>query len=48
MYFSRSLHNVYWAGAVMRLDGGSKEKGDLEKHDLNHPGGDIFAFKRKY
>jgi hypothetical protein len=32
----------------MRLDGGSKEKGDLEKHDLNHPGGDIFAFKGKY
>ena len=48
LYFYRALPNVDWAGAVMRLDGGSEEKGDLERHDLNHPGGDIFALKRRY
>ena len=48
LYFSRALSNVDQAGAVMRLDGGSEEKGDLERHDLNHPGGDIFALKRRY
>jgi len=48
LYFSRALSNVDRAGAVMRLDGGSEEKGDLERHDLNHPGGDIFALKRRY
>ena len=48
LYFSRALLNVDRAGAVMRLDGGSEEKGDLERHDLNHPGGDIFAPKRRY
>ena len=48
MYFSRALSDVDRAGAVMRLDGGSEEKGDLERHDLNHPGGDIFALKRRY
>ena len=48
LYFSRALLNVDRAGAVMRLDGGSEEKGDLERHDLNHPGGDIFALKRRY
>jgi hypothetical protein len=37
MYFLRALSNVDRAGAVMRLDGGSEEKGDLERHDLNHP-----------
>jgi len=47
-YFLRALLNVDRAGAVMRLDGGSEEKGDLERHDLNHPGGDIFALKRRY
>ena len=47
-YFSRALSNVDQAGAVMLLDGGSEEKGDLERHDLNHPGGDIFALKRRY
>ena len=41
LYFSRALPNTDRAGAVMRLDGGSEEKGDLERHDLNHPGGDI-------
>ena len=48
LYFYRALSNVDRAGAVMRLDGGSEEKGDLERHDLNHPGGDIFALKRRY
>ena len=48
LFFSRALPNVDRAGAVMRLDGGSEVKGDLERHDLNHPGGDIFAFKRRY
>ena len=48
LYFSRTLPNVDQAGAVMRLDGGSEEKGDLERHDLNYPGGDIFALKRRY
>ena len=48
MYFSSDFCNVDRAGAVMRLDGGSEEKGDLERHDLNHPGGDIFALKRRY
>ena len=48
LYFSRALSNVDRAGAVMRLDGGSEEKGDLERHDLKHPGGDIFALKRRY
>ena len=48
LYFSHVLFNVDRAGAVMRLDGGSEEKGDLERHDLNHPGGDIFALKRRY
>ena len=48
LYFSRALFNVDQAGAVMRLDGGSEEKGDLERHDLNHPGGDIFALERRY
>ena len=48
LYFSCVLSNVDRAGAVMRLDGGSEEKGDLERHDLNHPGGDIFALKRRY
>lgn len=48
LFFSRALSNVDRAGAVMRLDGGSKEKGDLERHDLNHPGGNIFALKRRY
>ena len=48
LYFSRVLPNVDRAGVVMRLDGGSEEKGDLERHDLNHPGGDIFALKRRY
>jgi hypothetical protein len=48
MYFFRDFRNVDRAGAVMRLDGGSEEKGDLERHDLNHPGGDIFALNRRY
>ena len=48
MYFSSDFCNVDRAGAVMRLDGGSEEKGDLERHYLNHPGGDIFALKRRY
>ena len=48
LYFFRAFRNVDRAGAVMRLDGGSEEKGDLERHDLNHPGGDIFALKRRY
>ena len=48
LYFLHALINVDRAGAVMRLDGGSEEKGDLERHDLNHPGGDIFALKRRY
>ena len=48
LYFSRAFRNVDRAGAVMRLDGGSEEKRDLERHDLNHPGGDIFALKRRY
>ena len=48
MYLSSDFRNVDRAGAVMRLDGGSEEKGDLERHDLNHPGGDIFALKRRY
>ena len=48
LYFSRVLPNVDRAGVVMRLDGGSEEKGDLERHDLNHLGGDIFALKRRY
>lgn len=48
LYFLHALFNVDRAGAVMRLDGGSEEKGDLERHDLNHPGGDIFALKRRY
>lgn len=48
LYFLRFLINGDRAGAVMRLDGGSEEKGDLERHDLNHPGGDIFALKRRY
>ena len=48
LYFSRALTNVDQAGAVMHLDWGSEEKGDLERHDLNHPGGDIFALKRRY
>jgi hypothetical protein len=48
MYFFRDFRNVDRARAVMRLDGGSEEKGDLEIHDLNHPGGDIFALKRRY
>ena len=47
-YLFRALLNVVRAGAVMRLDGGSEEKGDLERHDLNYPGGDIFALKRRY
>ena len=48
LYFFYALANVDRAGAVMRLDGGSEEKGDLERHDLNHPEGDIFALKRGY
>ena len=48
LYFLRALLNVDRAGAVMRLDGGSEEKVDLERHDLNHPGGDIFSLKRRY
>jgi hypothetical protein len=48
LYFFYALANVDRAGAVMRLDGGSEEKGDLERHDLNYPGGDIFALKRRY
>ena len=48
LYFLLALSNVDRAGAVMRLDGGSEEKGDLERHDLNHPGGDIFALERRY
>ena len=48
LYFLRALLNVDRAGAVMRLDGGSEEKRDLERHNLNHPGGDIFALKRRY
>jgi hypothetical protein len=48
MYLYRALSNVDQAGAVMCLDGGSEEKGDLERHDLNHPEGDIFALKRGY
>jgi len=37
LYFLRAFSNVDRAGAVMRLDGGSEEKADLERHDLNHP-----------
>ena len=48
LYFLHALINVDQAGAVMRLDGGSEEKRDLERHDLNHPGGDIFALKRRH
>jgi len=48
LYFFHVFRNVDRAGAVMRLDGESEEKGDLERHDLNHPGGDIFALKRRY
>ena len=48
LYFLHALINVDRAGTVMRLDGGSEEKRDLERHDLNHPGGDIFALKRRY
>ena len=37
LYFLRALSNIDRAGAVMRLDAESEEKGDLERHDLNHP-----------